>query len=486
MANCLFSGKPLVGTLKHKDSQKRNLSSGLDKNTLPTMKRRSFISASAATTFGFQFVPAHVVRAQASAKSPSAKIRIAAIGCGGRGAADLGGLAEEDIVALCDVDEERAAPSFAKFPKARRFKDYRKMLDAMSNEIDAVLVATPDHTHAVITLAAIGHGKHVYCEKPLAHTVAEVRAMRKAAIDKKVITQVGNQGHSSESIRIFVEMVRSGVIGKVSEIHAGCDAFRDVYCQIGKQQQIETERPAVPKDLDWDLWQGPLKTRPYHSAYVPFSWRGFSAFGSGCIGDWICHVVDPSFWALDLGMPTAITAETHGYDPVKNAAFYPKGSKITYEFPAKGDRGPVKLIWHDGGIGIPQPEELTQENRKVVGIGAVVIGDKGKIMHGSHGAGGVRLIPEARMKGYKAPEKTFPRLEKGDHHKDWLDAIRENRPAGSNFEYGGALSEIGLLGMIAVRRSGTRLEWDNGAMKFTNDAEANALLTPEYREGWSL
>ena len=450
------------------------------------MKRRTFISASAASTFGFQFVPSHVVRAQGDAKSPSSKIRIAAIGCGGRGAADLGGLGEEDIVALCDVDEKRAAPSFAKFPKARRFKDFRKMLDAMSNEIDAVLVATPDHTHAVITLAAIGHGKHVYCEKPLAHTVAEVRAMRKAALDKKVITQVGNQGHSSESIRVFVEMVRSGVIGKVSEIHAGCDAFREVYCQINKQQQIETERPEVPADLDWELWQGPLKPRPYHSAYVPFSWRGYSAFGSGCIGDWICHVVDPSFWALDLGMPVAVSAETQGYDPVKNAAFYPKGVKITFEFPAKGDRGPVKLIWHDGDIGIPQPEELTKENRKVVGIGAVVIGDKGKIMHGSHGAGGVRLIPEERMKGYKAPQKSIPRIAKGDHHKDWLDAIRENRPAGSSFEYGGALSEIGLLGMIAIRRSGTRLEWDNDAMKFTNDAEANKLLTPEYREGWKL
>ncbi|MBX7212077.1 MAG: Gfo/Idh/MocA family oxidoreductase [Verrucomicrobiaceae bacterium] len=451
------------------------------------MKRRSFISTSAAAaTFGFQFVPSHVVHAQAGAKAPSAKIRIAAIGCGGRGAADLGGLAGEDIVALCDVDEKRAAPSFAKFPKARRFKDYRRMFDAMAGEIDAVLVATPDHTHAVIALTALGHGKHVYCEKPLAHTVAEVRAMRKAALEQKVVTQVGNQGHSSESIRLFVEMVRSGMIGKVSEIHAGCDAFKEVYCQIGKQQQIETERPEVPDGLDWNLWQGPLKLRAFHPAYVPFSWRGFTAFGSGCIGDWICHVVDPSFWALDLGMPTSVVAETQGFDRVKNAGFYPAGSKVTFEFPAKGDRGPVKLIWHDGNTGIPLPEELAKENRKVVGIGAVVIGDKGKIMHGSHGAGGVRLIPEARMKDFKAPEKTIPRVARGDHHQDWLDAIREGRPAGSSFEYGGALSEIGLLGLIAIRRSGTRLEWDNDAMKFTNDAEANAMLTPEYREGWKL
>lgn len=458
----------------------------IERASNPDMKRRSFLSSSASAAFGFQFVPAHVVRAKEGTPAPNNKIRLAVIGCGGRGAANLGDLAGEDIVGLCDVDERRAAGSFQKFPKAKRFTDFRKMFDAMNNEIDAVLIATPDHTHAVTTLAAIGHGKHVYCEKPLAHTVGEVRAMRKAALEKNVITQVGNQGHSSDSIRLFVEMVQSGVIGSVSEIHAGCDAFREVYCQIGKQQAILTEKHDVPRELDWDLWQGPLKTRPFHPAYVPFSWRGYSAYGSGCIGDWICHVVDPSFWALDLGMPTAISAETKDYDPLKHADFYPKGARITYEFPAKGDRGPVKLIWHDGEFGIPQPEELTQEKRKVVGIGAVVIGDKGKIMHGSHGAGGVRLIPESRMKGFQVPAKTIPRVPKGNHQQDWLNAIRENRAAGSSFEYGGALSEIGLLGMIAVRRSGTRLEWDNDAMKFINDSEANTMLMPEYREGWSL
>jgi predicted dehydrogenase len=449
------------------------------------MKRRTFVTASTAA-FGFQFVPAHVVRAQADAKSPSNKVRLAVIGCGGRGAADLGEMADEDIVALCDVDDRRAAQSFSKFPKARRFKDFRQMFDTMAKDIDAVLVATPDHTHAVAALAAIGHGKHVYCEKPLAHTIAEVRAMRKAALEAKVITQVGNQGHSSDTIRLFVEMVQSGAIGKVSEIHAGCDAFKEVYCVIKDQQKHETEKPPVPKEVDWDLWQGPTGPRDYHPAYLPFTWRGFSAYGSGCIGDWICHVVDPSFWALDLGMPTAVTAETKGYDPVKNAAYYPQGSRITFEFAAKGERGPVKLIWHDGDIGIPQPEELTQENRKVVGIGAVVIGDKGKIMHGSHGAGNVRLIPEARMKDFKAPAQTIARVPKGGHQKDWLNAIRENRPAGSSFEYGGALSEIGLLGMIAIRRAGTRLEWDGNAMKITNDEQANALLTPKYREGWKM
>ena len=448
------------------------------------MKRRSFVSHAASTAFAFQFIPSGGLFAQGEKQTPNNKVRLAVVGCGGQGGADLGNMADEDIVALCDVDERRAAGSFAKFPKAKRFKDFRQMFDTMSNEIDAVLVATPDHCHAVVSLTAIGHGKHVYCEKPLAHTVAEVRAMRKAALEKKVITQVGNQGHSSNDIRRFVEMVQSGAIGNVTEVHAGCDAFRDVYCQIGKKAQIASEKPPIPKELDWDLWLGPTANRDYHPAYLPFNWRGYSAFGSGCIGDWICHVVDPSFWALDLGMPTAITAETKGYDPVADAEFYPKGSRITYEFAAKGKRGPVKLIWHDGDFSIPQPEELTKENRKVVGIGAVIIGDQGKIMHGSHGAGSPRIIPEARMKDYKMPEQTIPRLKQGNHQRDWLDAIRENRPASSSFEYGGALSEIGLLGMIAIRRSGTRLEWDAEKMKFTNDAAANAFLSSPYREGW--
>jgi predicted dehydrogenase len=285
---------------------------------------------------------------------------------------------------------------------------------------------------------------------------------------------------------LFVEMVQSGAIGKVSEIHAGCDAFKEVYCVIGDRQKHVSEKPPVPPELDWDLWQGPTGPRAYHPAYLPFTWRGFSAYGSGCIGDWICHEVDPSYWALDLGMPAAVTAETQGYDPVKDAAYYPRGTRITFEFAAKGERGPVKLIWHDGDIGIPQPEELTKENRKVVGIGAVVIGDKGKIMHGSHGAGNVRLIPEARMKDFKVPAQTIPRVPKGGHQKDWLNAIRESRPAGSSFEYGGALSEIGLLGMIAIRRAGTRLEWDGNAMKITNDEQANALITPKYRDGWKM
>ena len=256
-----------------------------------------------------------------------------------------------------------------------------------------------------------------------------------------------------------------------------------MYSRIGKPATPPTP---VPNELDWDLWLGPVKPHAYEPDAVPFGWRAFTAFGNGCIADWICHIVDPSYWALDLGAPVAITAETTGYDPAKDAALYPKGSRITFEFSGKGTRGPVKLIWHDGETTIPTPPELEEDKRKVVGVGAVVIGDKGKIMHGSHGAGSVRLIPESKMKDYTMPPQTLPRVDKGDHHQDWLDAIRANRPAGSHFEYGGALSEIGLLGMIAIRHAGQRLEWDNDAVAFKNAPSANALLDTEYRPGWGV
>jgi len=313
-----------------------------------------------------------------------------------------------------------------------------------------------------------------------------VRAMRKKALEKKVITQVGNQGHSSHDILRFVELIHAGAVGKVTEVHAGCDAYKEVYCQINKREQFAKEKPPVPAGLDWDLWLGPAAQRDYHPGYVPFNWRGIGAFGCGCLGDWVCHVLDPVFWALDLDVPHAITAETKGYDPKTDGDFFPKGTRITFEFAAKGDRGPLKILWHDGDFSIPQPDELTQENRKVTGTGAVVIGDKGKIMYGSHGAGGVGIIPSSKQREFKRPDETITRVQNGDHHKDWLDAIREHRPAGSNFEYGGALSEVGLLGVVAIRRSGVRLEWDAKQMKFTNDAEADQFITPVYREGWKI
>ena len=447
------------------------------------MQRRTFLKTAAAAAVGFQIVPRFVLGGDGSTP-PSRRINLAVIGAGGQGGSDLDQMAGETIVALCDVADRRAADAFRKFPQAKRYKDFRKMLDEMDREIDAVLVGTPDHTHAVAAMTAMKHNKHVFCEKPLAHSVAELRALRKEARRRKLITQMGNQGHSTETIRLFVEWIQAGAIGNVKEVHAGSDAFRDTYCRINRKAAVQQERPPVPPELDWDLWQGPAAERPYHPDYLPWSWRGWMPYGGGTLGDWVCHVVDPSFWALDLDMPTSIQAQTWGYDPAQDADFYPSGTEVTFEFAAKGKRGPVKLVWYDGSRAIPRPAEL-EADRAVPGTGAVIIGDAGVIMHGSHGAGELRIIPETKMREYKRPEKTIPRIKEG-HYKDWLNAIREGRQSNAAFEYGGRLSEIGLLGVIAIKLSGQKLVYNEKKMKFVGNPAANALLDPPYRKGWHL
>ena len=339
--------------------------------------------------------------ARSAETPPSEKLNIAGIGVGGMGAGDIGAVAPgNNIVALCDVDQNRSRGTFEKFPDAKPYRDFRKMFDEMEKSIDAVVVATPDHFHAVAAMAAIQRGKHVYCEKPLAHSVFEVRQLMKAAAEHKVVTQLGNQGHSSESIRVFCEWIWDGAIGKVHTIHAGCRAVNSGVDALPRLK----EQHEVPAHLDWDLWLGPALDRPYHPAYLPGSWRGWVPFGNGTIGDWVCHVVDPVFWALDLGAPKTILAEVKDYDPKTQGDAYPKGDKLTFEFPAKGERGPITMHWYSGTEAIPRVPDLEPE-RKPVETGAFVLGDKGTIMYGSHGAGGVRIVPEAKMKEYPLPAK---------------------------------------------------------------------------------
>ncbi len=442
------------------------------------LTRRQFTMAGSAAA-AFSIVPRCAV-AGSDETPPSEKLNIAGIGVGGMGAGDIHNVAAgNNIVALCDVDQRRSGATFQKFPKAKPFRDFRRMFDEIEREIDAVVVATPDHTHAVAAMAAMVRGKHVYCEKPLAHSVQEVRRLMKAAAEHKVVTQLGNQGHSFETIRVFCEWIWDGAIGRVHTIHAGCRAVNsglDALSQLG-------ERPDVPPELDWDLWLGPAQQRPYHPTYLPGRWRGWTPFGNGTIGDWACHVLDPVFWALDLGAPATILAEVPDYDPKTQGDAYPKGDKITYGFPAKGDRGPITLVWYSGLESIPRADEL-EPDRKPAETGAYVFGDRGTIMYGSHGAGGVRIIPETKMKEYTLPEKKIPRVS--GHHRDWLDAIRTGGKAGSDFSYGGPLTEIALLGVIAIKLLGTKLEWNAEQMKFTNCDEANQHLDPPYRSGWSL
>jgi len=442
--------------------------------------RRSFLrhgsGAVAAVTLG---VPGILRRAF---PSPNEQVDIAFIGVGGRGGANLGDFSKmANVVALCDVDASRGGKGFERFPQASRHQDFRRMLDKVESSIDAVSISTPDHTHAVAAMGAIERGKHVYCEKPLAHSIGEVRALMKASKEKGVVTQLGNQGHSFEDIRKLVEWVRAGAIGNVHTIHAGCSAY---HSKIQELPRLE-EKHDVPKGLDWDLWLGPAAARPYHPVYAPKRWRGWKPFGSGTIGDWVCHVVDPSFWALELGAPRSVEAvELRGYDPVAHADTFPPGSILRFEFPAKGERGPVALYFHGGEARIPRPVEL-RADREMIGAGAVLQGDSGVLLHGSHGARGVELLPEDAMRDYEAPAPSIPRVE--SHRHDFLAAIRDGRKAGSDFhDYGGPLTEIALLGVIAMNFPGRKLTWDSEATRFTDCDAANAYIQPAYRDGWKL
>ena len=444
------------------------------------LTRRDFLRTAGASAAAFTIVPRHVLAASGTTP-PSERLNIAGIGVGGMGAGDLGAVAPgNNLVALCDVDARQAADTFKKYPDARRFQDFRKLFDAMERSIDAVVVATPDHCHAVAAMAAIRRGKHVYCEKPLAHSVHEVRALMKAAREHKVVTQLGNQGHSFDTIRDLCEWIWDGAIGNVHTIHAGCAAVNSGLDQL---PQVRREQPPVPPTLDWDLWLGPAAYRPYHPTYLPGSWRGWMPFGNGTVGDWTCHVVDPVFWALDLGAPKTIQARVKDYDFKTQGDAFPKGEIITYEFPAKGKRGPVTMHWYSGTERLPRPQEL-EPDEKSVETGAIVLGDKGSILYGSHGAGGVRLLPQAKMDAYRRPPKTLPRGR--EHHQDWLEAIRKGTQASSDFSYGGPLTELAMLGVVAIKLAGVKLEWDAERTRFTNSAEANQQVSPPSRPGWEL
>jgi predicted dehydrogenase len=452
-------------------------------SSMPTptnaLTRRQFVRTASATVASFMIVPRHVL-AGSGETPPSEKPNLAAIGVGGMGGADLEALAPDtNVVALCDVDSNRAGGTFKKFPQARQYRDFRKMFDEMEKKIDAVLVATPDHFHAVAAMAAITRGKHVYCEKPLAHSIHEVRSLMKAAQKHKVVTQLGNQGHSYNSIRDFCEWIWDGAIGNVHTIHAGCEAVNSGIDQLPHLK----EHHDVPATLDWEQWLGPALERPYNPAYLPGTWRGWVPFGNGTVGDWACHVVDPVFWALDLGAPATIQAKVKDYDFKTQGDAFPKGEIITYEFPAKGKRGPVTLHWYSGTERIPRPPELEKDENDIK-TGAVVIGDKGTIVYGSHGAGQVRLIPEAKMLAYQKPPQTIPRVK--EHHWDWLQAIKLGKKSGSDFSYGGPLTEVALLGVIAIKMGGMKLEWDGVHGKFKNSSDANKFLNPPYRSGWKL
>jgi predicted dehydrogenase len=447
----------------------------------PRISRRRFLGSAVAAAAVPGFFPFTARPAPGRGQiPPSDKLHIAGIGVGGMGAANLRELESENIVALCDVDLNYAAGTIKRYPGAKVYTDYRVMLEK-KKEIDAVVIATPDHTHAVITMAAIAAGKHVYTQKPLTHDAWEARQLALAAGSSKVTTQMGIQGHSGEGIRLVVEWIRAGTIGEVREVDAWCDLsyypWGHAYWS-SKWGERPADAPAVPAGLDWDLWIGPAPFRPYHPAYHPLVWRCWWDFGVGMMGDRGAHTLDAAVWALELDAPETVEATSCGL----NAETHPLTAIVTYRFPARGARPPVKLTWYEG-TRAPRPEELEDGRAMPAEGGLVFKGAKGKIMCGVYGDS-PRLIPEKLMQEAALPAKALPRVE-GSHEQEWARACKAGKKAGAAFEYSGPLTEICLLGNVA-KRLDTRIDWDPVNLKVTNNAEAETWIRRPYRAGWTL
>jgi predicted dehydrogenase len=420
------------------------------------------------------------------------KLQIAIVGSGGMGGGHVRDehVKAERVVALCDIDDRSIHSAAQVHPMAEKFNDFRVMFDKMANGIDAVICATPDHNHAVVTAAALRLGKHAYTQKPLTHTVYEAHVLSELARNNpKLATQMGNQGHSNEGARGVVEIVRAGVIGPIREVHAWTD--RPIWPQ-GIDRPKDT--PPVPHHIHWDVWLGPMPERPYHPAYHPFKWRGWWDFGTGALGDMACHVADTAFWALDLRHPTAIEAKCEGIKPETG----PNWSIITYDFPARGDLPPVKFTWYDGRkfppmelahkYGITRPGEKKPDGSRdrVPGYesnGSLLIGEKGALYLADAYGATYEILPKKSFEGFTPPPKTLKRSP--GHMLDWIEAAKNGTQACSNFEYASALTGMVLLGNLALR-AGKRIEWDAASMRATNAPECDEFIKPEYRKGWSL
>ena len=452
------------------------------KSDEPSSTRRGFLAAGG-SAFAFTVVPRHVLGGPGYL-APSERVNVAGIGAGGMGGGDIATHAKNgaNIVALCDVDDNAGA--FRSFPKATRYRDFRELIDKEAKNIDAVTVGTPDHIHAVASMAAIKAGKHVYCQKPLTHTLHECRELTRAAKAAGVMTQMGNQGHATEGARLTNEWLQAGVIGDVHEVHVWSDRAGLLWKQGIDRPK---ESPPVPSTFDWNLWLGPIRERPYNPIYAPQGWRGWRDFGTGALGDMGCHIIDHPVWALGLGAPTSVEASCTldgsvfaGNKP--NFETFPIASIITYEFPARGPRPAVKMTWYEGGLMPPTPSEMAPGER-LDGNGVLYVGSKGKMHHGSHG-GMPRLLPATLLDAAKAVPKSMPRSP--GHYEEWLLACKGGPRPVSNFDYAGPLTEIVLLGVLSLRAPGKRLHWDSENLKVKNATELNEHIHTPYRKGWTL
>jgi predicted dehydrogenase len=439
--------------------------------------RRSFIKSTTAASTGLLFIPDFLKNA------PTNRLNVAVIGVGGRGKANWSKVPKENIVALCDVDHNRAASGFKMFPKAKKFKDFRVMFDQMAKEIDAVIITTPDHTHFAATMIAMELGMHVYVEKPLAHNVWQLRTLKKAAQYYNVVSQMGNQGHTTNGIRLIKEWYDQGILGEVREVHAWHGAFN--YGPGKYWTKPESFPPPVhpiPDYLDWDLWLGPAKYRSFNSAYAPKSWRGFYDFGNGQLGDWSCHTLDGPFWSLDLGMPHTVEASVP--NPRTKHGFIADQSVTHYQFGARGNKPPVTLKWYEGGEKPAiRPEWGIKEFDR---SGMIMIGDKKTLLTGGRPNDPKLLVSDEEWEAFQKnpPEKTIPRVHEEGPVQEWVDAIKDNSLPGSHFGYAAELTEMALVGVLA-QRFAAKIEYDAKNMKITNRPDIDAYIKEPAREGWS-
>jgi len=448
--------------------------------------RRTFLVGSALTVAGF----ATAGRAAAKRASLNEKLNVAAIGAGGQGGGDISGMGAENVVALCDVDWDRASGTFERFPNARRYRDFRVMLE--KEKLDAVTVSTPDHTHTVAALAAMQLGIHVRVQKPLTWSIAEARALTEAAHKYNVVTAMGNQGHAGDGVRQMCEILWSNVIGPVREAHIWTD--RPIWDQSPRQKLPSV---AVPEELDWDLWLGPAPYRHFNPGYAPWNWRGWWEFGCGALGDMACHIMDPANWALQLGTPTSVECVSMEGGSEETP---PTKSIIKYEFPARPFREkldvawkgktlpPVTVYWYDGECMPPQPAGVPEGTRLGDGSnGSYFVGDDGVATTGCYGDG-TRLLPDERMKDFEMPDEVIPRVPGGNSHVEFANACKGGPLPGSNFDYSAPFTEVVHLGSLAVRAGvGKKIQWDSKAMRSPNMPEVSQFVERQNtRRGWEI
>ena len=435
------------------------------------INRREFLGQSAAAGVVLSGLHVNPTRADEST-SPNEKLNIAAVGVAHKGGHNIQQLKSQNFVALCDVDANFLESAAKQWPDARLYRDYRKMLEAEQSKIDAVVVSTADHTHAPASAAALDLGKHVYCEKPLTNTVREARVVAELAQKNRLVTQMGTQIHAGNNYRRVVEMIRSQAIGSVHSVYNWCN-------KGWSDGRFTAWDKPVPAHIDWDLWLGPAKKRPYSPNIHPSNWRRFWEYGSGTFGDMACHVMDLPFWALDLRHPTAVKAE----GPEIHPDGCPSWVKAEYDFPASGDRPALKYYWSDGGKHFDLVANTNDSKGKPLsrwGLGVLFVGDKGML---AANYGSYDLLPQEKFEGFQPPEQTI--ANSIGHWNEWVHACKHGGPTTCNFGYSGALTETVLLGVVAYR-AGEKLDWDAAALKATNTSTADQYVNREYRKGFEV